>query len=64
MDNKQREKKIKEQLKKLNHFLDKEEYNEVKIMCEELIVFWNGYNDKEMVDYFKEQLSVVNNILD
>lgn len=63
MDNKEREKKVKTQLKKLNHFLDKEEYNEIKIMCKELIVYWSKYDDKEMIDYFETQLEETNKII-
>ena len=63
MNNKEREKKVKTQLKKLNHFLDEKEYDEIKIMCEELIVYWGKYDDKEMVDYFEKQLELINDIL-
>ncbi len=37
MNNKQREQDKKEQLEKLNCLLINEDYDEVKVMCEELI---------------------------
>ena len=63
MDDKQKEIKIKEHLKKLNYLLGKERYDEVNIMCDELIPYWNRYNYKLMVDFFEKQLKTINKIL-
>ena len=63
MNNEEREIKVNTQMKQLNHLLDKEEYDEIKIMCEELIDYWNKYDDEYLVDYFKTQLEESNKII-
>jgi len=63
MNNEEREIKVNTQMKQLNHLLDKEEYDEIKIMCEELIDYWSKYDDEYLVDYFKTQLEESNKII-
>ncbi len=62
MNNKQREQKKSEQLEKLNRLLINEDYDEVKVMCEELIEYWKEFNDIDMIDYFENQLEIVNDL--
>ena len=59
MNNKQREQKKSEQLEKLNRLLINEDYDEVKVMCEELTEYWKEFNDIDMIDYFENQLEIV-----
>ena len=63
MNNEEREIKVNTQMKQLNHLFDKEEYDEIKIMCEELIDYWSKYDDEYLVDYFKTQLEESNKII-
>ncbi len=62
MNNKQREQDKKEQLEKLNCLLINEDYNQAKVMCEELIEYWKKFNDMDMIDYFENQLEIVNDL--
>jgi hypothetical protein len=54
MNNTQREYKIRQQLKKLNHLLDMENDTDYQLSVREYISYWGLVGDLGMVGYFEK----------